>query len=112
MRYIWICACLATGLLIGVFVSGSTIVLGQPKQKPKQVWQYKVIDAYKLQKYGGAKSPEEGLNNLGVEGWELIAIDCGVPESRSATDKEKDTTKPLYFVKPPTYYLKFKCQTE
>jgi hypothetical protein len=72
----------------------------QPADPPKTVqWENRVLDGYRLGQLGGAKELdsggyediEKGLNKLGAEGWELVAV-----RSRGPAISEND-----YYLKRP-----------
>lgn len=81
-----------------------------PADKPAKhaAWQYRVLNAYQVQDYDPQHkaSPEGGLNSLGREGWELIAIVPGVPRPTSVAAADNDVSKPVHFVAPPLFYFK------
>jgi hypothetical protein len=82
------------------------VVSGQDKQKARPVWEYKVLNGIEISEYGGAKIPQEGLNKLGKEGWELVAITPGIPTPDSLARSEKDGGNVLKLAMLPLYYLK------
>jgi uncharacterized membrane protein YagU involved in acid resistance len=56
------------GLLLGLLTSWSSTGSGQAQQeKPPVTWEYKTLAP-------PAANPEEALNQLGQQGWELAAI--------------------------------------
>jgi hypothetical protein len=72
------------------------------------VWQYKVLNAYELQGFDKSEiqSIEAGLNKLGAEGWELAAVEPGIPRPSSVVANDRDVANPVYYARPPHYYLK------
>jgi hypothetical protein len=111
MRYVWACVAVAGFLLVCLLVGRPTVVSGQDKQKARPVWEYKVLNGLQVSEYGGAKSPEEGLNNLGKEGWELVTITPGIPHPGSVALSEKNFKAgagptDLSLALPPFFYLK------
>src|SRR4051794_9713655 len=101
MHYLRFSAGLAALLSVSHLVSRPGPLAGQDKQSARSVWQYKVLDAISLQDYKGAKSLEEGLNKLGAEGWNLVAVEPGIPRPGSVSAHEKDATKPVTFASRP-----------
>jgi hypothetical protein len=107
MRYVWACAAVAGFLLVCLLVSRPTVVSGQDKQKARPVWEYKVLNGIDISKYGGANSPEEGLNKLGKDGWDLVTVTPGVPSPGSLAQYDKDGDKAtIKIAMLPFYYLK------
>ena len=105
MRYVWACAAVAALLSVYLLVSGPTVVSGQDKQKTGPVWEYKVLNGIQISEYNGAKTPEEGLNKLGKESWELVTVTPGIPHPGSLAKDEKDG-KGITLALTPFYYLK------
>lgn len=109
-RYKWpLCGLVVVlvSLLVGSGLSAQTRTL--PKRTV--VWQYKVLDVFKVQERGGKSyGIEAGLNKLGAEGWELVAIQSGVPKPSSVTAADADSSKPVYFVQAPLYHFKRQAQ--
>jgi len=102
-------------LSVYLLVSGPTVVSGQDQPKARAVWEYKVLNGIEISEYGGAKLPQEGLNNLGKEGWELVTITPAIPHPGSVAQSEKDSKDMnkrgagptvLTLAMPPFYYLK------
>jgi hypothetical protein len=65
--------------------AGKTAALagGDQKQEVKVQWQYKVITRPELEKLAPRGSKDRftaGLNALGEQGWELVAVEPGQPE--------------------------------
>lgn len=103
-RYKWpLCGLVVVlvSLLVGSGLSAQTRTL--PKRTV--VWRYKV-----LERGGKSYGIEAGLNKLGAEGWELVAIQPGVPKPSSVTAADADSSKPVYFVQAPLYHFKRQAQ--
>jgi len=49
---------------------------------------------------------EDGLNKLGAQGWELVAIEPGVPKPSSVAAADGDSNQHLGYIMPPIYYFK------
>jgi hypothetical protein len=100
MRYVWACAAVAGFLLVCLLVSRPTVVSGQDKPKARPVWEYKVLNGIQV------GDPEEGLNKLGAEGWELVALLPGIPHPDCVAKNEKDQKTTITLAVPHFYYLK------
>lgn len=113
MRSTWpICALLLV-LSAAVFLSGERRATGEPGQKAKPGWTYKVMDVVEVQKYdAGSAGIEAGLKKLGAEGWELVSVEPGIPSPRSVTEAERDggKTKTMAYMRYAVYYLKRPAQ--
>jgi len=100
MRYVWACAAVVGLLSVYLLVSGPTVVSGQDKQKARQVWEYKVLNGLDV------GDPNEGLNKLGAEGWELVALLPGIPHPDCVAKNEKNKQTTITLAVPPFYYFK------
>jgi hypothetical protein len=93
---------------------GLSIAFADPKveqtitPKPSK-WEYKVVGADEIleaaKKHGKAESFENGLNALGEDGWELVALDPSLPDSRWINDPTSAGNR-VKFLRGPTYYFK------
>jgi hypothetical protein len=70
-----VCGVLLLGLVATpcVLPSGAA---GQPAAT-RVKWEYKVLSTSAIEKLGGEDGMAAGLNKLGEDGWELVAIDPG-----------------------------------
>jgi hypothetical protein len=57
----------ASALVIALLLVVGLSTFGQKKNQPKIIWEYKVT--------GSPGSTEQTLNQLGLQGWELVSVD-------------------------------------
>lgn len=75
----WVYIAMAAGLMAGMLALASSQGLAQPQAaKPAAAWEYKTF-------YWGGGDPTRSLNDLGHEGWELVAIRGYGDENQSQT---------------------------
>jgi hypothetical protein len=69
----------AAGLVAGMLALANSRGLAQPKAvRPPVAWEYRTL-------YWGAGDPTRSLNELGQEGWELVAVRGYGAENQSQT---------------------------
>lgn len=64
-------------------VQTDTTVPSQKKQEVRIKWEYKALPAPQIEKLAPKKSKDklmDGLNTLGEQGWELVAVTGSFPE--------------------------------
>jgi hypothetical protein len=91
---------------VAVILSPLGECFGQNPGAPgRPSWEYKVMDVFQLSELGGGKL-ESGLNKLGSDGWELVSVEPLVPRPSSVAAKDKDFDRPLYSLKPTTFFFR------
>ena len=75
----WAYMAMAAGLVAGMFALANSQGLAQPQAaKPAVTWEYKTF-------YWSGGDPTRSLNDLGQQGWELVAIRGYGDENQSQT---------------------------
>ncbi len=108
-------------LLMTIVVAGVILAQQAGEHAPKHLaaqadqslvatrWEYKCLDIFAVQSQDPEKyNLEAGLDTLGADGWELVHVTDGHPNSASLAAAEEDrraavsyTLRPLFFFKRP-----------
>jgi hypothetical protein len=79
---------LTTALILLAAVSIPAASAGEPRRQPKRQWEYQVLTKQKVLDLG-KKDLGAGLNRLGDDGWELVAVDTDYIFKRPRDDDRR-----------------------